>query len=70
MGWQSYSDASKKIVDQDTKVQWTLTTSRRTPESFLQLLEGLEIEIVPFEETDATWLLELYKHLENMGNTR
>ena len=51
----------KKIVDQDTKVQWTLTTSRRTPESFLQLLEGLEIEIVPFKETDATWLLELYK---------
>ena len=51
----------KKIVDQDKKVRWTLTTSRRTPESFLQLLEGLEIEIVPFEETDVTWLLELYK---------
>lgn len=51
----------KKIVDQDKKVRWTLTTSRRTPESFLQLLEWLEIEIVPFKETDATWLLELYK---------
>ena len=51
----------KKIVSQDKKVKWTLTTSRRTPKSLLQLLEGLEIEIVPFEETDATWLLELYK---------
>jgi hypothetical protein len=51
----------KKIVNQDKKLRWTLTTSRRTPESFLQLLEGLEIEIVPFEETDATWLLEKYK---------
>lgn len=51
----------KEIVEQDASVSWTLTTSRRTPDSFLQFLEGVPLAIVPFEETDATWLLNQYE---------
>jgi mitochondrial fission protein ELM1 len=51
----------KQIVERDEKISWTLTTSRRTSESFSQLLDGLGVEVVPFEETDAVWLREKYK---------
>ena len=51
----------KQIVERDEKISWTLTTSRRTPESFSQMLDGLGVEVVPFEETDAVWLREKYK---------
>ena len=51
----------KQVVQQDASVSWTLTTSRRTPKLFLQLLSGLTLEMVPFEKTDEDWLLEKYK---------
>ncbi len=51
----------KHIIEQDTNIRWTLTTSRRTPETFLQLLDGSAIEVVPFENTDSNWLLAHYR---------
>jgi mitochondrial fission protein ELM1 len=50
-----------EIIESDKQVSWTLTTSRRTPDSFLQLLDGLQITVMSFEETDKTWLHEQYK---------
>ena len=46
----------KEVVLQDAKVQWALTTSRRTPETFLELLQDIQVNIVPIEETDSTWM--------------
>lgn len=46
------------------EVQWTLTTSRRTPESFLGTVEHLvdrQFEVVPVEQTSREWLLEYYR---------
>lgn len=40
-------------------IQWTLTTSRRTPSTFLQLLKSREcrnLEIVPVEATQPGWV--------------
>ena len=51
----------QQIVDQNASVSWTLTTSRRTPETFLKFLEEIPITVVPFEKTDAAWLLEQYR---------
>jgi mitochondrial fission protein ELM1 len=43
-----------------TQQRWRLTTSRRTPPSFLPALQKIidpaRIEVVPFEKTDAEWL--------------
>jgi mitochondrial fission protein ELM1 len=44
----------------DHHVEWTLTTSRRTPESFLQFLQQVQIQIVPVEETDQEWMSQHY----------
>lgn len=46
------------------EVQWTLTTSRRTPESFLETVEHLvdgQFMVVPVEHTSREWLLEHYR---------
>jgi mitochondrial fission protein ELM1 len=50
----------KEIVATDHNVEWTLTTSRRTPESFLQFLQQVQIQIVPVEKTDQEWMSEHY----------
>jgi len=46
------------------KVQWTLTTSRRTPVSFLttvnSLLDG-QFKVVPVENTNRDWLMQHYQ---------
>lgn len=60
-GWddQLVVDQLKAVVDRSTS--WLLTTSRRTPESFLPLLEqaGLSnLELVPFDQTGPGWLGE------------
>ncbi|MEH6578332.1 MAG: ELM1/GtrOC1 family putative glycosyltransferase [Amphritea sp.] len=47
----------------DSRRHWLLTTSRRTPDSFLTALAKLDtgnVDVVPFAETDAKWLV---KHL-------
>lgn len=39
---------------------WLLTTSRRTPDSFLPALADLQLtdlDVVPFDQTDAQWLV-------------
>ena len=44
--------------------RWTLTTSRRTPASFVEsaaVLEDDHFAIVPFEQTDREWLLGKYR---------
>ncbi|HIA71794.1 MAG TPA: hypothetical protein EYO01_03710 [Phycisphaerales bacterium] len=51
-----------EIIKSDQQVAWTLTTSRRTPASFLSLLKGLQMTVVPFEDTDKEWLHEQYKN--------
>ncbi|WP_370277007.1 mitochondrial fission ELM1 family protein [Pontibacterium sp.] len=58
-GWddQLLVDQLKAIVD--GSIPWLLTTSRRTPESFLPLVQQAELpnlEIVPFEQTGPGWL--------------
>ena len=48
----------KEITRRDHNVVWTLTTSRRTPETFLQLLQDVPITVVPVEQTDQQWMTE------------
>jgi mitochondrial fission protein ELM1 len=46
-------------ITSETRIHWTLATSRRTPDSMLQLLrEDLPevVDIVPWQETDKDWL--------------
>ncbi|NOY65985.1 MAG: hypothetical protein GXP13_01070 [Gammaproteobacteria bacterium] len=46
------------ILEKDKK-QWKLTTSRRTPDAFLEKLKQLSLDnlqIIPVSETDAYWL--------------
>ena len=50
----------KQITEQEPEVDWTLTTSRRTPENFLNLLREIQIEVVPFDETDNEWMARHY----------
>lgn len=44
-------------------VSWTLTTSRRTPSSFVILLKVLPnaVKVVPIEATDSDWLKQRYR---------
>ena len=50
----------KQITEQEPEVDWTLTTSRRTPEKLLNLLRELQLEVVPFDETDNEWMARHY----------
>ncbi len=50
-----------QIVQRETDVKWTLTTSRRTPTTFLQLLTEIDVDVVPFEKTDTQWMQDQYK---------
>lgn len=51
----------KGIVSLHPEVQFQITTSRRTPKTFLPILHSLassQLTIVPFEQTNATWVAE------------
>lgn len=51
-------DRIRLIATSDEK-QWLLTTSRRTPDSFVEKLKSLSftnLEVYPSSETDANWL--------------
>ena len=50
----------KQITEQEPEVDWTLTTSRRTPANFLNLLREIQIEVVPFDETNNEWMARYY----------
>jgi hypothetical protein len=53
-----------QILEHDKDVAWVLTTSRRTPEEFIQLLldhiTSDNLTVVPFVETDHNWMLEQF----------
>ena len=50
----------KEIIRRSHDVAWTLTTSRRTPKTFLQLLQNIPIAVVPVEQTDQQWMTEQF----------
>lgn len=54
-------DQLSAVVTSDTKTSWTLTTSRRTPPSFLDAWQsaGLPGRMVPCEDTPAGWMQEM-----------
>ena len=54
-------DQLAAILTRDNGVQWTLTTSRRTPPSFLDAWRssGLPGEMIPCEETPAGWVPQM-----------
>jgi len=50
----------KQITDQESDVEWTLTTSRRTPEKLLNMLRDIQIKVVPFKDTNNDWIASHY----------
>jgi len=62
-GWsdQEVLDQLAAILTRDDGVCWTLTTSRRTPSSFLKAWRssGLPGDLVPCEETSAGWVPQM-----------
>lgn len=54
-------DQLAAILNRDDGVRWTLTTSRRTPPSFLDAWRssGLPGEMIPCEETPAGWVPQM-----------
>lgn len=60
-GWDDHALVRQiaTIVKAQIHISWTLTTSRRTPVSFLEALSGLSVNnltVVPFAETGPAWL--------------
>jgi mitochondrial fission protein ELM1 len=48
-----------QILDANSSIQWTLTSSRRTPPSTTAQIEKLskeQLKVIPVEETDKDWL--------------
>ena len=55
----SLMERIKTVVEKEADINWELTTSRRTPDSFTEKLARLaypNLKIVPWQETDADWL--------------
>lgn len=51
-----------QIVQTTSGTQWTLTTSRRTPETFLHLLQPFDhLKVIPVSETPPGWVAEQLK---------
>ena len=64
---QSIVEQIAQVVNHDAGVAWVLTTSRRTPENFLELLNGNNspnLSVVPFAETDRGWMMEQFNSAE------
>lgn len=60
-GWNTSAvvQAVRDIAQCDSGMQWTLTTSRRTPADSVRALVALDLanlRVVPFEDTDQQWL--------------
>lgn len=57
-GWDSQTLSTEiKSIAQKKPLNWTLTTSRRTPEDTLKELEFIEnVTVMPYSETDTNWL--------------
>ncbi|MFU8848434.1 MAG: mitochondrial fission ELM1 family protein [Opitutales bacterium] len=61
--WDSQEIAHqiKRITQQNQKITWTATTSRRSPEELTKQLSELgakNLQVIPVEETNSTWLPE------------
>ncbi len=62
-------DQVLQLISSQHHVSWTLTTSRRTPASFLPALERAlaseqiesVVKLVPLEQTGGNWLVEHYR---------
>ncbi len=51
----------RQIVKETPGMRWALTSSRRTPEptrETLKTLRGIGVEVIPFAETDASWVAD------------
>ena len=62
---QQVLDQLQKLKASRPLKQWTLTTSRRTPETFLPAVNSLvdaNFSVVPVEQTNREWLLQHYRH--------
>ena len=61
---QSIIDQITKIIKHDKNASWVLTTSRRTPKDFVQLLLNCtthdNMTVVPVEETDHKWMMKQF----------
>ena len=61
---QAIIDQITKIVEYDKEALWVLTTSRRTPEDFIQLLHDCipfdNMTVVQFEDTDQDWMMKQF----------
>ncbi len=60
-GWndETMLEQIRAIIETDHHITWTLTTSRRTPESFLPSLRNERLpnlKIVPVEDTGSQWV--------------
>jgi uncharacterized protein len=58
-----------QIMTAAPSVQWTLTTSRRTPSTFLAKLSQTRhnnLKAVPVEQTDKDWLLQHYSNCNSI----
>jgi hypothetical protein len=64
-GWSDQAVLSqvKAVTERHPEIQWTLTTSRRTPASFLGAWHssGRRGQMVPVDQTDPDWLPEKLK---------
>jgi mitochondrial fission protein ELM1 len=70
-GWsdEQMVDQLRQLIKQREDIHWTLTTSRRTPASFLPALNTAlandsnlpALKIVPLEQTGGGWLLQHYQ---------
>jgi len=74
-GWSDEDICSQilAIVDKEPHEKWILSTSRRTPDSFLQAIESLgakNITIVSLQETGAGWVAEHLAASENVWVTK
>lgn len=54
-----------KSISEKNPINWTLTTSRRTPSDTLETLRSItNIDVIPFTETDNNWLPEILAKTE------
>ncbi|MYM63384.1 mitochondrial fission ELM1 family protein [Pseudomaricurvus sp. HS19] len=65
-GWDTDSLVQQLLQLQASQpqIRWTLTTSRRTPDTFpaaIPQLRAAGIDVVPLEETDHQWLLDHFR---------
>ena len=62
-----------QILDANSSIQWTLTSSRRTPQSTTAQLEKLskkQLKVLPVEATDKDWLPRELSMSARLGDRR